>query len=150
MRERPDTLHPNRFTNHRNGFHDWFGTAAVQVDISRGQCLEGLAGLNPQDWIAVGLVVVPACRNRTQDEIYLDVVDLRSIDISPTGDVVRELMSSADTRRALPVTRIQLTGMDLQELLSYMTGGILHLRAAGIDHAELVITKHDRRAVIIE
>jgi hypothetical protein len=41
---------------------------------------------------------------------------------------MQELVDYADVRRVLPVTRIRLRAMDLQELLTYMTNGSIEFR----------------------
>jgi hypothetical protein len=52
---------------------------------------------------------------------------------------MQELVDYADVRRVLPVTRIRLGAMDLQELLSYMTNASISFRGAGIGNIERIV-----------
>ncbi|MGC2655249.1 MAG: hypothetical protein WA317_17015, partial [Mycobacterium sp.] len=55
-------------------FHDWIGTSALQEDIAHGPQLEVLAGLDRDQWIVIGMTIVPGCALSGADQVYLDAL----------------------------------------------------------------------------
>lgn len=137
----------DRIKTRYGAFHDWIGTSALQEDIRHGPRLEALAGLDRMDWIAVGIMIAPACGNTADDDIYLYVVNLPALGIETRSGGFHELKAYAHRHGALPVTRILLRDIGLRKLLSYMMAGEFHLRRGGADHTTLDVldeVSHDQ------
>lgn len=109
----------------------------LQADIAFGRQLEALAGLDGARWLAVGIAVEPACGESSSDEVYIDAIDLQSVDIGKPDSGFREVIEFADKYGALPVTRVHLRGITWRDLLGCMTSAQLNLRATGIADTEL-------------
>lgn len=123
-------------------FHDWIGEVMLQENITFGRRLEALAGLDGNHWLAVGLSIEPGCGACDADEVFIDAVDLHSIDIGEQNGGFRALVALANQYGALPVTRIRLAGISLRTLLAHMTRGHLRLQAAGVTAAELNVVAY--------
>lgn len=123
-------------------FHDWIGEIMLQENIAHGRRLESLAGLDGNHWLAVGLSIEPACGACDADEVFIDAVDLHTIDIGESSGGFRAIVALANEYGALPVTRIRLPGISLRTLLAHMTRGHLRLQAAGVTAAELKVVAY--------
>jgi hypothetical protein len=64
---------------------------------------------------------------------------------------MQELVDYADVRRVLPVTRIRLGAMDLQELLSYMTNASISFAglASAISNASWSTARAESRRDVV-
>jgi hypothetical protein len=122
-------------------FHDWIGTSALQEDIGHGPRLEALAGLDRNEWIAVGITIVPACGNDADDDIYRYVVNMPALGIDTRWGGFQELKAYAHRHGALPVTRILLRDVGLPQLMSHMTAATFHLRAVRVHDTTLDVIK---------
>jgi hypothetical protein len=116
-------------------FHDWIGEAMLQENIAFGRRLEALAGLDGNHWLAVGMSIEPACGDCAVDEVFIDAVDLHSVDIGQRTSGFHDLVALADQFGALPVTRIRLTGISLRD------AGTIDSRS----RVPLILRAHGRR-----
>lgn len=126
-------------------FPDWLGEVQVQQDVTRGPRLETFAGLDPRRWIVVGVSFELTPLGERGDRFFVDAVDFGAIEVEPGSVGFSALRAAADRQSVVPVTRIELTGATLRDMLAHVARGRISLHANGIGTATNVVAvrQHD-------
>jgi hypothetical protein len=133
-------LRPKRIVRAGEGsaFYNWRGTSAFQEDIAFGPRLEALANLDRAEWIAIGVIIEPACTAHSADTVCIEAVHLASLGPG-TAATFRDVMAYSERHGFVPATRIVLDGLGMSDLLRCMKTGIFHLRASWL--ADIPVTE---------
>jgi hypothetical protein len=117
-------------------FSDWVGTVGLAQDISRGPRLEANAGLDRERWLVVAMNVDLDREDPRFTRVSVDAVDLQALDVDSVSGGFLDILAAANGHGSLPVTRIELAGATLADVLQHMTGGHMRVTVTGLD-AEL-------------
>jgi hypothetical protein len=132
-------LRPKRIVRAGEGstFYNWRGSSALQEDIAFGPRLEALANLDRAGWIAIGVIIEPACTAHGADTACIEAVHLASLGLGSAA-TFRDVMAYSERHGFIPATRIVLDGR-MSDLLRCMKTCIFHLRASWL--ADIPVTE---------